>query len=297
MIGIQISMLRGNTFEEAVGIFRRLQARFGLSSCEIHLEQSLYSSAVRPSEIKDQEIVTDLRSSVARLGIHLPFMDMNPVSSNSRIAETSFRILNESLEFASVVRADYAVFHARGRVAGSVSRQETLLRWQEIVARLAESASELGLVFCLENADDIRQLNEVFALQKSTGNAVRLCLDLGHLFEREYASSFLTRMAYVINDRISPFPFLLKKGLPVQEGYNWPEMMGRILEKIACIHLHNHDGRMAHRRLCRGKIKFNSLRKFGSQLQEIPVILEADYSRCTMDEIEEDLMFMMELLP
>jgi sugar phosphate isomerase/epimerase len=296
MIGIQICMLRADTFEKAVGIFRQLHARFGLSSCEIHLERSLYPPAIWPWETAAHETVAKLRSSVAKLGIHLPFMDLNPVSSNPRIAETSLRILEESLDFASLTRADYSIFHARGCVTGGMSREQTLIAWQEIIARLAKRAMELGVVFCLENADDLRDLNDVRVLQKRVGNSVMLCLDLGHLFERKYASSFLPRMAYVLNDRLSPFPFLLKKGLPAQEGYDWSKAMGMMIEKIACVHLHNHDGRTAHRRLSRGKINLDRLKEFRSQLQKIPVILEVDYSHSGMDEIEEDLRFAEELL-
>ncbi len=93
MIGIQIGMLPGNTFEDAVGVFQQLQSQFSLSACEIHLERSLYPPAIWPWENSSQEAMARLRPSVARLGIHLPFMDMNPVFSNPRIAEASRRKL------------------------------------------------------------------------------------------------------------------------------------------------------------------------------------------------------------
>jgi endonuclease IV len=296
MIGIQICMLPGNTFEETAGIFRHLQARFSISACEIHLERSLYPSAIWPWETSSHEGIANLRSSVDRLGVHLPFMDMNPISSNPRVAEASRRILEESLEFASRNRADYAVFHARGCGGGSASRERELQAWRKVIAGLGEKASSLALVFCLENADDLRDMSEVRPLLTGMGDSIKLCLDLGHLFERRYPASFLSRMALALNDRLSPFPFAFKNGLPVQRAQEWHQTLNALAPETACVHLHNHDGRTAHRRLRHGKIDLNPLRQLKNRLHEIPVILEADYSHSDIHEISEDLAYMEKLL-
>ena len=296
MIGIHIGMLPGNTFGAATEIFQQLRERYSLSACEIHLERSLYSPAIWPWDSTAQADAAALRSTVARMGVHLPFVDMNPVSANPRISEVSRSILEESLEFASQIRADYAVFHARGHIEGNGSREKELRLWKDVVAGLGEKASSLGVTFCLENADDLRDMREVRLLLGGLGKSVRMCLDIGHLFERRYSASFLPRLIYALNDRISPFPFAWTKGLPMETGYDWHRTIGALAGGTACIHLHSHDGRAAHCRLKKGKIDFTPLRNLAKLVFDIPVILEADYSRCTVDEIGDDIRYLGELL-
>jgi sugar phosphate isomerase/epimerase len=296
MMGIQICMLRGDSFEAVLDLFQKLQARFPLSACEIHLERSLYPSAIWPWESSGRARLAAVRPLVEKLGVHLPFMELNPISSNVRIAQASRRVLEESLEFAASAGADYAVFHARGTGPENTPGESDLSAWLDFVACLSEKAVQLGLVFCLENADDLRELKQVRELLQSLGTSVALCLDLGHLFERKYAPSFLSKMAYVLNDRFSPVPFLLKKGLPAQEGYRWPKVIDELGERIACIHLHNHDGRAAHRRLRSGKINLGPVRQFVKRLPDVPFVLEADYTRSRFEEITDDLRYAEALL-
>ncbi len=295
MIGIQLGMLPGNNFDEAAEIFRRLQARFSIPACEVHLERTLYPPALWPWEKASLDKVKELRSSVARLGIHLPFMDMNPISTNPRIAEASLNILEDSLLFAAQAKADYAVFHARGRQVENASRAKELQAWSEVLVRLGRQAATQGLVFCLENADDLWNPGEIRTLLSE--NSIKLCLDLGHLFERRYPTSLMTRMAYALNDRISPYPFALKKGLPVEFANAWHQVLHSFESEIACIHLHNHNGRVAHRRLRHGKIDLRLPRDYGGRWRDLPVILEVDYSHATIGQIEDDLRHAGELLP
>jgi endonuclease IV len=296
MIGIQTSMLKGSSFKDVTALFLELQAKFRLSACEIHLERSLYASAVWPWDDAEGSEIALLRSAVDKFGVHLPFMDLNPVSANIRIVESGRRIFEESLEFAARAKADYVVFHARGRRGGTSTRVDDLLAWRDFISLLNRRAVQLGLDFCLENADDLKNLQEIRDLLEHTQAPAWLCLDIGHMFEREYGSSFLPRMACRLNDCFSPFPFAWKRGLPLPKGHDWPGSMRSLQQRIACVHVHNHDGRSAHQTLRRGKINLEPLRNFRDRFRKVPVILEADYTRCSFDEIGEDIAFLEGLL-
>jgi len=107
MIGIQVCMLQGNSFEEAIDFFGRLRSRVLMQACEIHLERSLYPAAFWPWNDSARNRAGRLRATVKKLGVHLPFVDLNPISSNARIAEASCSILESSIECASTMAVTF----------------------------------------------------------------------------------------------------------------------------------------------------------------------------------------------
>jgi len=63
---------------------------------------------------------------------------------------------------------------------------------------------------------------------------------------------------------------------------------------MRCIHLHNHNGRMAHCSLKAGKINMKKMIEILDDLRNIPIILEADYRQAGMDILREDLVLLKE---
>ncbi len=297
LFGLQLGLLRREPWRRTVEVFLEIQQEFSLQACEVHLEAALYEAAFWPWEegAKD-DILATLRPAVRRLGIHLPFFDMNPVSANPRVAEASRNVLEESICFAAEVRADYVVFHARGCSVSVVGEAPNLAIWLEVLTALATKASELGVTFCLENADDLRQLEIIRKILQVQPEKMRFCLDIGHLYERVYPRSRLLKNMLVLNDWLSPIPFLWKSGLPVAAQGSWPKVLASLMKHLGCLHLHNHDGRNAHRRLKRGNIRFGRLKEFRQSLGNIPLILEADYRGEDVRAIREDICYLEELL-
>ncbi len=291
--GLQIALMRREPWRNALQAFRVIQQEFSLQACELHLEASLYEAAFWPWEegAKD-EILVALRPAVRKLGIHLPFFEMNPVSANPRIAEASKKVLGESICFASEVGADYVVFHARGQPASVAERAPDEAIWLEVVLALARRASDRGVSFCLENADNLRRPESILKILNAQPENVKCCLDIGHLYERDYAPSILLRNLLSLNDRLSPIPFVLKSGLPVAGWGSWTNVLAAFGKHLGCVHVHNHDGRTAHQPLRRGKINLSPLSEFREDLREVPVILEADYRNKGLGAIREDLRYL-----
>ncbi len=309
LIGLSLGLLEPAPLERALETFARLRRDHDLAACEVDLEASLHEAACWPWDVEAAALVRDLRGRVRCLGVHLPYLDLAPLSANPRARAAAEAVFAESLAFAADVGADYAVFHARGApaappagVAGEAEASGTTAAgaagragrvWGPLLARLGRLASDRGLALCLENADDLRDLDEVAAVLAAAGDPVRLCLDLGHLHERRYPDGRLERGLLLLHDRHWPAPFRLRRGLPWAGAASWPRAVEPLLPRLACLHLHDHDGRRAHRPLGSGRIDLGPLRTLlregRRELAGVPVILEADYREAGLEAARRDL--------
>ena len=114
LCGIQLGLLRNEPWKKTIQTFFELQREFPLKACELHLDACLFEAAFWPWDVDvEDEVIASLRGAVKKLGVHMPFIDMNPISANPRIAGASKKMLEASLRFAAMVEADYVVFHAR----------------------------------------------------------------------------------------------------------------------------------------------------------------------------------------
>ena len=297
LFGLQIGLFRRECWRKAVRAFLAIQEDLPLQACELHLEAALYEAAIWPSEEGARgQILAALRPAVRRLGVHLPFIDIVPLSPNPRIARASIDVLEDSIRFAASLDADYVVFHARTGSASPALAQPDDSKWLEVIEGLASKACEEKLTFCLENADDLRQPDRIRRILDAQRGNVKFCLDIGHLYERVYPQSRLPKGMLIFNDMLSPVPFAWKRGLPVATMGSWAAVLASFREDLYCLHLHNHDGKSAHRPLRRGKIDLSPLRDFREGLGDIPLILEADYRDEDIQLIRDDVSYLEELL-
>ena len=298
LIGMALGVFRAQPLAESIGSFIDLQKEFPLTACEVHLESSLYSSALRIDNQKDLQQMAVLRQQVKILGIHLPFMDFNPISPSPQQRDEARSRLHRSIRLAARVKADYIVFHGRGDHPGITPdefyRKKAL--WQPVIDELAELSRQAGPVFCLENADDIRDPDEVMRLIHDSPHPVGFCLDVGHLFERVYPAAKWRRRAMFYNDHFSPVPFLWPANLPIAKYGNWPALVRSAKSQLSCIHLHNHNGRMAHQLLSNGHIDLQPLADLRSLLKEIPLVIESDYREKNIAAVKADLSFLEGIL-
>lgn len=287
LLGLQLGTFRSGSCNEAIKAFLALQDEYSLEACEVHLEASLYEAACWPWDMNAGSMIkTHLRPSVSELGVHLPFFELNTISPNPRIADTSMDIMKESIAFAAKVQADYVVFHCR---CGNVPLKAASRLWERAIADLASHAEKLGLQFCLENADDMRDPGIMYTIIKAHPQ-IKACLDIGHLYERIYPDALWTRRALMLNDILSPCPFLIKMGLPAAKS--WTNTLAFFGESVKCLHVHNHNGRMAHQSLQKGRINLRPLRGLSSQLERVPIIIEADYRKETLQTVRDDLRWL-----
>lgn len=277
MIGLQTALLPAADWRDGLDLFAALAREFDLRACELHLDVDHYAAACPASDAAADEIATRLRPGVARLGVHLPF---------ARLAGGIPAPLAGGLAFAARVGADAAILHLRGDPRAAED-------WAVLVAPLAAQARALGVPLCLENADDARGI----ALVRAVAAAVdaRICLDVGHLYERLYPPRGLRRKLLVANDRFSPRPFACPARLPAG-ARGWAGALSDAGGRLAWAHLHDHDGRRAHRSLGAGRIDWRSLAARRGLLPSVPLILETDHREGDRDTVRADLRRLKELL-
>ena len=296
MIGLSLAMLPADNFAAAVDLFNDLQQSFGLSACEVSTEPSS-PTALAPGKDGALAVASELRKAVSSLGVHLPYEGLNPVSRHPRIAAASREVLLETIDAAASIRAGYVVFHVRGTTS-FVQEEAGLTAWSPVVRELAEHARKQGLRFLVENADDLRRVPDLLALAEVADTDI--CLDIGHLYERLYETDewgVLRRVTARVQDIASPWPFILTAKLPAAEAGGLTGALSTLDKKTGCIHLHNHDGRLAHQPLSNGHIPWRGfLAKNSERLRTVPIILEADYRAHGHTSLERDLKELTELL-
>jgi endonuclease IV len=294
ILGIQLAMLCDESIDAAISHFQRLQEDFPLNACEIHLEASLYRASVWPWDDNGLGRLHELRKGVSKLGVHLPFMDLNLFSRNMLIQEASRKVLIDSVTFAGRIQADYVVMHIRKPADSPMPLDLKLLRKE--LKQIFIRSHESGCAMLIENADDLRAPEDVASLAEQIGETAGICLDIGHLFEREYPRSRLAHRLLRFNDLFSPRPFLIKYGIPASGYGDWPAVASSLSHRIGCVHVHNHDGRIAHKPLSAGRIDLAPLRSLAQTLRNVPLILEADYRGLSPDKVRSDLTFLSGLL-
>jgi len=75
----------------------------------------------------------------------------------------------------------------------------------------------------------------------------------------------------------------------MQTEQSWKQWLSRIRDRTGCVHVHNHDGRTAHRPLTKGKIMLGRFKAMAEILGDLPWILEADYRRERHGTVDTDL--------
>jgi endonuclease IV len=254
-LGMQIGMLPGQ-YEQALNQFNKLQEQFSLYSAELQLESSIYNAFFTPG--KDRVPHADI------IGVHLPFMGLDPVSDKPDIRRKSLETFYHAIHASADCDAAYVVFHARTQTSG---QQES--GWITVLADLADKSNEAGIRFCLENADSLYDITQIHQILHELPK-VHLCLDIGHLYEHTFN--------------------LLTRYLPLSGDTRLARELENLCNHISCIHIHNHDGFYAHQSLEAGKIDFSSLKKYRSL--DIPLILESDYRNIPSDILSHDLRYL-----
>lgn len=295
MLGISLAYLPGKNIQEVCDTFFSLQADFALEACELHMESNQFPSAFYQVDDQLLKAISKIRSRVKIMGIHLPYLDLNPISNNPHIAQFATNTYKQAIHSAASLQADYVVFHARSSQVVLGDRQIELQQWQKIVSELGEYAHLIGIAFCFENADDIRLMDEVEKVI-CENRQVNLCLDIGHLFERIKLENPWEWLSGKISDRYLPLSASFKKGLPFYEIPIWSDFLIKYSDRIKCVHLHNHNGRIAHDPVTGGKINMDKMLHSFKQLASVPVIIEADYRRIGIERLRNDLAFIREVM-
>lgn len=292
-MGISMAYLQEGTFAANAELFLALQSEFLLAACEVHLEGIQFAAHYWRPDAIESAALSSIRERVGILGFHLPYLDINPVSIDPEIAAFAMNRLSRGIKIAAGAGADYVVGHVRGRSSPGSGRKSDLSRWLQIVTRLSEEAARQKIVFCLENADDLRSIEELNNLSVQSAST-RICLDVGHLFERLELPGAISRTAARLWDRYLPWSAVCGKGLPFFEAEGMSGCLELLSDRLYCIHVHNHNGRLAHQPLINGKISLPGVLRQVSD--DAIVILEADYRQQESGTVRRDLGLLKEWL-
>ncbi|QQZ08984.1 sugar phosphate isomerase/epimerase family protein [Heyndrickxia vini] len=122
-----------------------------------------------------------------KIGMHLPFHDLNLATPDPVVYERTFHVLTEWMETLSIYGGQHATFHG-GYAWSSEERDETFIRIQERLLLLNEKAKQYGIELLLENLipDKLNYCHHIASnveewLDLIHKANIKACLDIGHL--------------------------------------------------------------------------------------------------------------------
>ena len=122
-----------------------------------------------------------------RLGIHGPFVGFSLACGDRDIDEVARRRLEQALDVAARLGADQIVIHSpftqwmhRNRDAGLIDFHMVADRVHELIDSVLRRAVSLGVVFVLENIEDIDPGARALIVEAANSPALALSVDTGH---------------------------------------------------------------------------------------------------------------------
>jgi len=138
-------------------------------------------------QYRSKEYLEYAKQMELKIGIHLPFHDLNLATPDNVVYERTFNVLAEWLETLAEYRGLHATFHG-GYAWSSEERDETLVRVKKRLLQLDEKAKQYGIDLLLENLIPDR-LNYCHHIASNVDEwldliqfaNIKACLDIGHL--------------------------------------------------------------------------------------------------------------------
>lgn len=269
-LGLSLGAFHKFGFQDALDAYKRLAERFDLTVVEINLEVRRGSIAHRPWDVPEDQLRA-FAEPFRHRGVHLPFVDLNPISTNAGIREESLRQLRLGIEASSRMGMTYAVTHATGPRPGLPWSEESAL-WKDVFSELAELALEARLTLCIENGARLVRLERLLEVVKNLGlDHVRICLDTGHAHQRLWERGRIWSRILPRLDQRWKGAFRIPRHLPFESYGSLAGFLRQAERWVSVFHLHDRRGRTDHLGLGQGGIDFASLAPY---LGRRPVVLE-----------------------
>ncbi|MCK4546495.1 MAG: sugar phosphate isomerase/epimerase [Candidatus Eisenbacteria sp.] len=269
-LGLSLGAFHDFTLDEALEICRRLADRFHLTAVEINLQ-------ARPGPDMDwlRDVPEDkLRTFAAPFrhrGAHLPFVDLNLISTNTGIRDESLRQTQRAIEVAGRMGLTYVVVHASGFRPSFPWEKERPL-WLDIFRQVGEWSGANGMVLCIENGARLVRLDRLLEIIEALdADRTRLCIDVGHAYQRLWGPRSIAARILPRLDRIWNGAFRIEKFMPFERYGSLAAFVREAGPWIHHFHLHDRKGQTDHIGLGEGAIDLEPL---APHLAEKPVILE-----------------------
>ncbi len=165
------------------------------------------------------------------LSLHGPFVDMNPVSFDSRVRQVTMDRFHQCYEAAEILGADRIVFHT-----GYCPMTYMLMGWAERAIEFFNEFMEgkSGILVCLENNLDPEIIPLLQIAEEIRHPDFGICLDLGHAHcmseysEMEWTQRLLPYIRHLhLHDNVGD----RDRHLALGEGNISTENVLRLLEK------------------------------------------------------------------
>ncbi|SFC90939.1 Sugar phosphate isomerase/epimerase [Bacillus sp. OV322] len=138
-------------------------------------------------QLRAKEYLEYAHQSNLKVGVHLPFHDLNLATPDHAVSERTIQVLTEWIETVTKYGAKHATFHG-GYAWSSEERDESVVRVNERILRLKKAADENGIELLLENLipDRLNYCHHIASnmdewIQLVNSANIKACLDIGHL--------------------------------------------------------------------------------------------------------------------
>jgi len=293
-IGISFVLFEGLRLHDAMRLSLELLYKFSLSSVEIRFEKEEKIPSLWPWD-KCNEL-SDFLNNFRIKGSHLPFIDINPVSSNPLIKEKSLNILKRGIERSSRLEMDYAVMHARGGTS-FLADPSKVNDWFVVLSELEKCAEDNSIVLSVENADYFSELSSlVFVIRRINSKNLKMTFDTGHAFNRLIPSLQtypIKELFFKIMD-ITFLPFIFKTNMPYEKYGSISNFITSERDIIYNVHLHDNNGKIDHLSLGKGNIDFSFLKNFNENVNFIFEFISKNNHFSRFEENYKQLQRLME---
>lgn len=277
LIGASLSHMGKGCLESCLDDYVALSRDLLLNSVEIKFEREKDRPSIWPWEVNDALI--NVTTKFTSTGIHLPYLYLNPIAANPRIARESIDQLKQSICKAAKLKAGYVVLHAHGYCSGS-TMEEQIISWRGVLSELTECAEDNFIYLAVENCDLLHDLAQLVEMIKSLDSKwLGITLDIGHAHIRRVATISSTN--YPIKDLMLRtcdlfLPLnLTTRNMPFEKYTSLEKFIESNVHYIKAVHIHDYDGKNDHLSLGQGKINFSFLKTL-KKLFQGPYIFESD---------------------
>ncbi len=249
--------------------FAELAVELGASVIELQMDHPQILMSRNQLNLAEtiREIANDFSLTV---GIHAPYIDVNPATLNRQLQTAVSKILQNALYFAEKAGAVYLLVHP-GYVDANYSRQHARIAREnalKMLRGLVKSAEDSGIVIAVENLPKSAYKVPLACTPNDLQSIVsyldvHVVLDLGH------ANTVMNALEFV-------------KSLPQQ-----------VIDKVYALHVHDNDGSTdAHLPLGRGNVQYDKVIDYlvskgfrGPAILEVHDQREIRYSAQKLDKV------------
>lgn len=285
LTGIQLAILKPFTVEKAIDFAIEMKSKYGIDAVEISLEGTFDLPGVFIHQNEYKKLFAEKLRAFKSVGVHMPFMYLNPVAPDPAVAEFSIDQLKKSIDYAGDIGANYAVLHTPGW-SHKLDDKGLRAEWKKLIPIFLDHAIKRNIILSVENVHPFIKLDLLAEMVRSfKSDNLKLTLDTGHAHFRVKH----TRLQYHLQtflDRYLPFG-LIKKNIGWEKYGSLENFVKTEMDIINNFHIHDHNGKTDHICCGDGKIDFSFIKHIKNT--NIPLIIETHCAKVDMlpDEVVE----------